>query len=416
MCDIHQSARYLRDELERLGVCIISVRSEAKLYEHGDWKNVVAMHIEAEYFDGADEIAEIIRASPYEVVAVIPGAESGVKLADELAGCLQMKNKNDLKLVRARKDKFEMHEQLRRCGLAAARQMKSDNIETIFAWIQKNLVYPVVAKPLEGCGGAKVHVCEKEEDVIKAFEEIVVQPGSEMVVQEHLKGDEYIVDSVSFEGKHLIIGIWKYSKIQVPWKPTAIMPEYSFFMPSTGEEQDALASYACQVLDAVGVRNGPCHSEIMMECLDPKLVEVNARMHGMQGPMMTEHATGRSIATYVADVMVGNGVLFNKLYYDRSPCTGRWMYPFINHAYMVDLMSPVTGKLKKNLKEEIRKLKLTSLFDFEPEVKPGEELQQTINLFTEPGCALLVHASKNRIEKDIKVLRAAEHNGFYEVE
>merc|ERR1711879_320947 len=83
---------------------------------------------------------------------------------------------------------------------------------------------------------------------------------------------------------------------------------------------------------------------------------------------------------------------------------------------MVDLMSPVTGKLKKNLKEEIHKLKLTSLFDFEPEVKPGEELQQTINLFTEPGCALLVHASKDRIEKDIKVLRAAEHNGFYEVE
>merc|ERR1712232_154063 len=55
MVDIHQSARYLRDEMKRLGVGIISVRSEANLYEQGDWKNVVTMHIEAEFFSGADE-------------------------------------------------------------------------------------------------------------------------------------------------------------------------------------------------------------------------------------------------------------------------------------------------------------------------------------------------------------------------
>merc|ERR1712178_394386 len=95
-------------------------------------------------------------------------------------------------------------------------------------------------------------------------------------------------------------------------------------LPPDGPEQDALTSYVFRVLDAVGLRFGPCHTEVMMTPRGPVLVEVNARMHGLQGPLMTEFATGTNIAKYMADVMIDNGKLFNELHSSVEP--GRWKY------------------------------------------------------------------------------------------
>lgn len=427
--DPYASGKYLVQKLLESGVPIIVVRSSAELeiYSevHEQLKSVVAKTIEFAQYDDVRHLAEFIRSLPYEVRAVIPGTECGVELADQLAEALEMPNRNRFDLIKARKDKAETQEQLRKFGLAATAQRKDSELGPLIEWTRKHGKFPVVAKPVEGCGGDGVYFCKTEEDLRNAHQDIIVNQRKnmygasvpEMVVQEYLEGDEYIVDTISYKGKHILVGIWKYKKVHgLPWNKSAIMPEYSFFLPSQGKDQNRLAAYVFRVLDAVGLRFGPCHSEVMMTKRGPVLVEVNARMHGMQGPLMTEFATGTNIATYTADVMVFDGVLFNELYKAQSPDTGRWMYPLHKNCYMVDLMSPITGVLSCDLEDKIKKLGLASLHDFEPETKPGDVLQQTKDLATEPGCVLLVHESQTQIEKDIKAIRAAEADGFYEIE
>ena len=49
-------------------------------------------------------------------------------------------------------------------------------------------------------------------------------------------------------------------------------------LPYTGELQEALRSYAFEVLDALAIRFGPAHCELMWVDGTPVLVEVGARL------------------------------------------------------------------------------------------------------------------------------------------
>ena len=68
-----------------------------------------------------DETARQLRALPWPVAAVLPGAETGVLLADQLAARLGTRG-NGLAQSCARRNKFDMGEAVRAAGVRAARQ------------------------------------------------------------------------------------------------------------------------------------------------------------------------------------------------------------------------------------------------------------------------------------------------------
>merc|ERR1739848_713052 len=112
--------------------------------------------------------------------------------------------------------------------------------------------------------------------------------------------------------------------------------------------------------------NGPCHTEIMFTKRGPILVEVNARMHGLQGPRLIELCTGISKATYAADVMVNDGELFKSLHRDGEESSERYLYPLKQNAVCASLISPVEGYLQHSLKDAILDLQLPSLLEVLP--------------------------------------------------
>merc|ERR1711896_119497 len=116
------------------------------------------------------------------------------------------------------------------------------------------------------------------------------------------------------------------------------MVQQSELLEPVGAEQDALVDYVFNVLDAVGLQHGPCHTEVMFTKRGPILVEVNARMHGLQGPRLIEACTGTSKATYAADVMVGGGDLFKRLY-RGGDISNRYLYPLNRHCILTMLLS-----------------------------------------------------------------------------
>jgi len=421
--DPYSSGRYLLYELKDRGVNIICIRSSLKLgqfflnsyYTHQDYFQATID------FEDLDSCVKAIKDLPYEILAVFAGSEPGVLVADKLAEALNMPCRNDTALTEARKDKAEMQEQLRRCGVPACKQLLSGDLEEILSWAQEGGSWPLVVKPCSSSGSDGVYFCKEESDLIRAYEQLIgtVTPNAtinnQIVLQEFLAGTEYIVDTVSFEGKHLVVAMWGYTKRKgTPWNPNCIISEGNRLLAPSGEVQDKLADYAFKVLDAVGLKYGPCHTEIMMTARGPILVEVNARLHGLQGPHLIGLATGTSKAQYAVDAMMAEGNLFTKHY--SSVETGRYLYPIKQHCNQFVLISPVEGYLERSISNNVYAMGLPSVVKVLPAVKKGEYLQQSCDLNSAAGYVLMVHKSSEQLEMDIAAIRDAEDRGdIYQV-
>lgn len=424
--DPYSSGKYLLIELRRRRVPIICVRSSTKLSQqflrsHETNKKFWVRMFEFEDYRSVSQLADDLKQLPYNVAAVFGGSEPGVELADRLAEALHLPAANSLDLLEARKDKAEMQECLRKNGVPAAEQFKSGDLEKLVGWANERGQWPLVAKPTGGAGSDGIFFCKSEEDLRAAHKGIIgnLNPtgvvNTEIALQEFLDGDEYIVDTVSFEGKHLCVAMWVYSKRRgLPWAPAAIISACNTLLPPTGEKQEALFSYVCRVLDAVGLRYGPCHTEVMFTARGPILVEVNARLHGLQGPRLIELSTGISKATYAADALMFGGNLFWKLYQEGRP--GRYMYPLQKQCVQLVLISPVEGYLKSSIKAAIEAMELPSAIEILVPVEPPGFISQSRDLPTAAGTILMVHESDDQIQKDIQRIREAEENGtLYQV-
>lgn len=279
-----------------------------------------------------------------------------------------------------------------------------------------------MAKPSGGCGSDGVFFCRSEDDLLFAHSEIVgkLNPkgglNDTVALQEFLAGDEYIVDTVSKDGRHLCVAIWSQGKRKnLPWNPTGIITTENRLLQPAGELQDLLVDYVFKVLDAFDYRHGPCHTEVMFTSRGPVLIEVNCRMHGVQGPLAMELATGVNKATHSLDVFVGGGRSFEKLY---IPGPSRYLYPVLKHSAQLVLCSPFKGRLMVSVKQAIQDLQLPSLVEVVCRLGKGDCVVQSTDLQTSPGTVLMVHESEDQLVHDIQRLREAEADacGAYQIE
>lgn len=105
------------------------------------------------------------------------------------------------------------------------------------------------------------------------------------LVQEFMAGKEYVIDKVSMDGEHKLAAIWQYDKRQCNGA------NFVYFgmklVSSHSPMAQAMVAYSSQVLDALDIKQGPSHMEVMW--IDDKsgghpcLVEVGSRCHGGEG-------------------------------------------------------------------------------------------------------------------------------------
>merc|ERR1712178_578834 len=401
-----------------MGIPIIAVRStrmmsQQYLRSHDANLRFFTAFLEFDEMEnGMPQLVKDLGDLPYTVPAVFAGSEPGVEHANLLSHELRLPTTNPVELLQARTDKAEMQEALRQRGVPAAKQFKSGDLAEIQKWAAANDEWPVVAKPVGGAGSEGVFFCQSPLDIEAAHKHIVGNRSStgalndSLALQEFLAGDEYIVDTISHNGKHICVSIWASIKVRgLPWNPNVIMHQHSNFLPASGEKQDALVDYVSQVLDAVGVQHGPCHTEVMMTKRGPILIEVNARLHGLQGPRLIELCTGTSKATYATDVLINGGMMFDKLWQD-SP--GRYLYPLLKNCVSLNLISSFEGYLQVSIRDEILKMRLPSVVEVLGTVEQGHYLHQTKDLPTLAGVVLMVHESQEQLEADMQRIRDAE--------
>ena len=113
-----------------------------------------------------------------------------------------------------------MGETVRQNGLRAVKQLKSSNLNEILHFITEwnPTPFKVIVKPLDSAGSDGVTLCLNINEVQKSFANLYGKlnglgiTNQNVLIQEYLEGDEYVIDIVSKDGVHKVIGIWIYDR------------------------------------------------------------------------------------------------------------------------------------------------------------------------------------------------------------
>lgn len=310
--------------------------------------NVNADHFTAIY-DVRPDLAEVLRA--HDPLAIIPGDESGVELADQLAAALTPGIANVPALTGARRHKAKMQAALAQAGLPSIRTLNTASAAEVEAWLEEQGLRQaaLVLKPALSAGSDNVHHVRPGGDWRRVFDLILSssnklrgEPNETVVVQEMVVGTEFAVDTVSADGQHVLAHLIRYNKTSAGERMTVF--DHTEFLPYDEAQYGELLAYIGRALDAVGIRWGAAHSEVMLTAQGPRLIEVGARTCG--GPVLgfSRLATGSSQLERVVEA-----------YVDGQIATAS--YDFKQTVVPVFLIAPHAGILRNvEVLDEVRGL------------------------------------------------------------
>ncbi|HWM54946.1 MAG TPA: ATP-grasp domain-containing protein [Solirubrobacterales bacterium] len=350
--------------------------------------------------------ATAARVAAHDPDFVVVGSEPGVLLSDALSERLGLPSNGSVG-SRARRDKHAMAEALRAAGLRAVEELKTGDPAEAAAWARERDEWPVVVKPLDSAGTDGVTLCEDPPAVEAAFAAILGRPNAlqganeELLVQEMLRGTQFFVNSVSWEGRHRVSEVWQDNKRRIAGN---LVYDYEELHPRHGEQQDAVVDYVEDALDALGIRFGPAHTEVMLTDTGPVLVESGARPHGSTRDDVIDRCTP-SHAAITAEAYVDPGSVAR---HAGKP------YELKAANYCVMLISQHEGRIVGA--DGLRRIEALPTFAGSiAMLGPGDELKRTIDLFSCPGMIYLVDPDRERLKADYDQLRELEAEGLYEL-
>lgn len=372
--------------------------------------------------ESTNQVVAALLALPFNIVAVIPGAETGVELADRVSARMCLRSNGEEGSL-ARRNKYLMGEKVRAycTGTAstvrAVMQSECTSLQEMYEFVSSLPVTKCVVKPVQSAGTDDVFLCTDFESAEVAFNRILGKRNglglinNSVLVQEYLQGKEYVIDQVSKDGVPKLIAIWEYDK------RTVNNANFVYFgmrlMPSNTSRSKQLKQYADTVLKALGIAQGPSHMEVMYNENEyspqfgmqgqPCLVEVGARCQGGEGTWLpvAKECIGYTQVDATLDVYLG-GAAFDSLPSDR--------YTLLKAGIDCDFVSRCAGIVRSFPGEQIIR-NLPSFRTMSWEVKPGDFASVTIDCFTRPGCAQLVHEDPEQLERDFAVIHDLELRG-----
>lgn len=405
--DAYSTGSCLPKEFGRFGIRCVHVQSSLDIpadflaaFRPSDFQQ----HFVVGRPSGVEDIGtDLKRLAP--IVCVIAGTETGVETAERLARLLHVPG-NDPRTSCLRRDKYEMHECLREAGLSALRQARCLTVADALDWAGALQSWPVVVKPSASAGADGVRFCNGMPEVAAAVDAILGKRNKlggindAVVLQEKIAGQQFIVNAVSMGGRHYISEIWKDDKTAVPG--ASLICDREILLASDSDLTRDLGRYTTACLDALGITEGPSHTELFQtERGGLLLIETAARMQGTIDHEAVVEATGHSHVTLTV-LRHADPVAFSELVGTS--------YARKNHLHCITLSSRTSGIVKENRSlERIPALKSFRSLIHAP--KPGETVARTIDLFTNAGIAYLASDRHETLEQDYRLIRTWEAKG-----
>lgn len=355
-----------------------------------------------EHFVHADNGEEIARRlAKYEPAALVPGTESGVVVADLLAAALGLPG-NDPSTSNARRDKYEMHNRLKASGLRAMDHHLAASFDDLLDWANAG-DWPVVVKPQSSGGTDGVTFCRDRGELEEAFHRILGatnrfgQHNDAVLAQRLLTGQEYFINGVSGNGRHVITEIWRADK--VPAAGAGMIYDRSVLIDPTEPEMQPIVGYLGAALDALGVRYGAHHSELMVTDRGPTLIECGSRLSGGLNRAAANYAVGVSQLDLVARLAVEGEQYVERLYQERARHRHPlWQVQFVSHA---------TGVVARSCYDDLMAA-LQSRTWLQKAPRPGDPVTRTTDLFSSPGLVFMSHPDAEVLQQDYETIRRWE--------
>ena len=280
----------MKKKLMILGASILQLPAIEKAKEMGLEVIAVDMNPEAIGFNVSGVIKEVI--STIDASAIVEAAKkhqidgimtlatdmpmrSVAAVAKEM-GLVGIDAETALKAT----NKAEMRAALQAGGVPIPKFFKVANEEEYLEAV-KQFTVPFIVKPADSSGSRGIYEVQDITDqnlIKKAYE--YCKPFSrvgDVVVEEYMSGPEVSVETVSVDGVCHVI--------QITDKLTTGAPHYvemGHSQPTkhSKEVADKISEVAKAANKAIGIKNGPSHTEIIVTSEGPKIVELGARLGG----------------------------------------------------------------------------------------------------------------------------------------
>lgn len=282
---------------KELGIDVVLV------HEEGAYDVAIAEHCEriihAPLTDGQailDVLKPLHEERPFDRVLTTtePAAESSGFVVDSLGlpGVTEA-------TARALKDKALTRELLDQHGLSPVKYRMVNSAEEIAAF-QAEVGDRIIAKPVDGVASLHIHPVDGPEDAERAWQALQTAETSGIIVEEYLDGPVVSVDSFSYNGRHLTIGYSEYrmNEKYVEWE---VSTPSRYAAPWLAELRDLTP----KLLNAVGLTEGPSHSEFVLTKNGPRVLESHARLAGSGAPELVRRAFGLNLNRMFLTVPLG---------------------------------------------------------------------------------------------------------------
>ena len=225
----------------------------------------------------------------------------------------------------------------------------------------------------------------------------------ELLIQERIIGDEYIVNTVSHKGYHRVTLIWKYNKVRTA--NGAIIYDTVETVNQLGISEAEMVEYAYKVADAIGIEYGPVHGEYMIDQDGPVLIEVNCRPCGGNMPakfldkISGQHETDSILDSYLKPARFKQKALQR--------------YRLLAHGALKMFIVPEDIIAKSTPMASISpNLKSYFMVDFAEMADEGIFYIKTEDLHSNCGVIFLVNEDNAILQDDINFLRSLEKYAF----
>ncbi|WP_378733277.1 ATP-grasp domain-containing protein [Nocardia brasiliensis] len=275
-----------KPEIEQHGFAVISVYTMPREFVDSRWPDHQEGDAASIYASDVDEILMEVRKLQAEIVAVLPGYDVAVHIADALADRLALPG-NGPELALARRDKAAMREAARRAGLRTPNFAVVKDAKEI-SKAAETVGFPAIVKQTTGAGSHGTRLLNRAADArnLSSLHEVDYfgQPVESWLVEQYVRGRELAVNCFSYGRKHHVVDIWEYRQpndedYSFPYWESAQIPK---------DDPDWLRAveFVHDTLVAFDVSLGPSHTEVKIFEGEVYLIELGARLPG--GPMVDQ--------------------------------------------------------------------------------------------------------------------------------
>lgn len=319
---------------QSLGVQVL-IASQGKYSIVSDY--VSGLHIDLNDIDTAQQsILDEARHHPF--IGVVGTDDITTELASRVAAALSLPH-NPLAAIRLARRK----DVARQCLAAARVQVPAHRVvelQNLLPEQLRNLVYPVVVKPVALSGSRGVIRADNETELLQAIRRIQnilrkepflqLEEQQRLLVEQFIPGEEVAVEAMLYQGKLEILTIFD--------KPEPLNGPYfeeTYYVTPSGQPAavvTAIQNTLQAACDAYGLVEGPVHAECRINQQGVWVIEIAARTIGGLCGRLLSLGSGYSLEQLVLLHAMGKPVQIEK----QSAAAGVLMLP-----------TPAAGILKR---------------------------------------------------------------------